>query len=135
MDIDAPENILPPRLTFDPEWLAVVRAFDPYMTLTENQHGSHPDHQAAIEAVSRELEWIKQNLLEGGRQDINDVQTFVTTATGPTPETQEAKGQQRGVTMFSKPRRMLTYEQPIISRTPKPPRFVPCYKLTTRQIV
>ena len=109
MDIDAPETILPPRLTFDPEWLAVVRAFDPYMTLTENQHGSYPDHQAAIEAVSRELEWIKQNLLEGGRQDINDVQTFVTTATGPTPETQEAKGQQRGVTMFSKPRRMLTY--------------------------
>lgn len=109
MDIDAPENILPPKLTFDPEWLAVVRAFDPYMTLTENQHGSYPDHQAAIKAVSRELEWIKQNLLEGGRQDINDVQTFVTTASGPTSETQEAKGQQRGVAVFSKPRRMLTY--------------------------
>jgi len=98
MDIDAPETSSPPRLMFDPEWLAVVRAFDPYLTLTKNQYGSYPDHQAAIEAVYRELEWVKQNLPEGGRQNINDVQTFVMTATGPTPETQKAKGQQRGAT-------------------------------------
>ena len=93
---------------FDPEWLAVVRAFDPYMTLTENQYGSYPDHLAAMEAVSRDLEWVKQNLPEGGRQDINDVQTFVITATGPTPETQKAKGQQRGIIVFSKLGHMLT---------------------------
>jgi lariat debranching enzyme len=85
--------------------LAVVRAFDLYMTLTEKQHRSYPDHQAAIEAISRELEWVKENLPDGGRQDINNVQAFVITATGPTPETQTAKGQQRGVIMFSKPRR------------------------------
>jgi len=103
VDIDAPETSSPPRLTFDPEWLAVIRAFDPYMTLTQNQHGSYPDHQAAIEAVSRELEWVRQNLPEGGRQDINDVQTFAITATGPTPETQTAKGQQREMTVFLKP--------------------------------
>lgn len=108
MDIDAPENSLPPRLTFDPEWLAVVRAFDSYMTLTQNQHGSYPDHQAAIEAVSRELEWVKQNLPEGGRQDVNDVQTFVITATGPTSETEKFKGQQRGIIALSKPRCKLT---------------------------
>jgi lariat debranching enzyme len=95
MDIDTPETSSPPRLTFDPEWLAVVRAFDPYMVLTQSQHGSYPEHQAAIEAVARELEWVRQNLPEGGRQDINDIQTFVMTATGPTPETQKAKGQQR----------------------------------------
>ena len=100
MDIDAPETSSPPRLTFDPEWLAVIRAFDPYMTLTQNQHGSYPDHQAAIEAVSRELEWVRQNLPEGGRQDISDVQTFGITATGPTPETQTAKGQQREMVPF-----------------------------------
>jgi len=103
MDIDAPETSSPPKLTFDPEWLAVIRAFDPYMTLTQNQHGSYPDHQAAIGAVSRELEWIKQNLPEGGLQEINDVQTFTLTATGPTPETQTAKGQQREIIMFLKP--------------------------------
>ena len=134
MDIDAPENISPPRLTFDPEWLAIVRAFDPYMTLTQGQHGSYPDHRAATEAVSRELEWVKQNLPDGGRQDVNDVQTFTVTATGPTPETQKAKGQQRGVVVFSKPRRTLMCLQPIISQTPKRPGFAPCYKLTTRPI-
>jgi lariat debranching enzyme len=105
MDINTPETSSPPRLTFDPEWLAVVRAFEPYMTLTQKQHGSYPDHQTAIEAVSRELEWVKLNLPEGGRQDINDIQTFVTTATGPTPETQAAKAQQRGVIVFFKPDR------------------------------
>ena len=78
------------------------------MTLTEKQHGSYPDHPTAIEAVSRDLEWVKQNLPEGGRQDVNDVQTFVITATGPTPETQKAKGQQRGVTVSSKLGHMLT---------------------------
>jgi len=83
--------------------MAVVRAFDPYMSLTSNQHGSYPDHQAAIEAVSRELEWVRQNLPEGGRQDVNDVQTFATTATGPTPETQTAKGQQREIVVLLKP--------------------------------
>jgi len=94
MDIDAPESSSPPKLKFDPEWLAAVRAFDPYMTLTPSQHGSYPEHQAATEAVSRELEWVKQNLPEGGHQDINDVQAFVMTATGPTPDTQKAKGGQ-----------------------------------------
>jgi len=134
VDLDPPETNSPPRLTFDPEWLAVVRAFDPYMTLTEKQHGSYPDHQAAIEAVSRELEWVKRNLPEGGRQDIHDVQIFVITATGPTPETQKAKGQQRSVIVFSKPGHILTCWQPVTSRTPKRPRFVPCYRLTTRPI-
>ena len=77
------------------------------MTLTQNQHGSYPDHQAAIEAVSHELEWVKQNLPDGGCQDINDVQTFVVTATGPTPETQKAK-EQRMVIVPSKQGYMLT---------------------------
>lgn len=109
MDIDAPEVNSPPKLKFDPEWLAVVRAFDQYMTLTQSQHGSYPEHQAAIEAVSRELEWVEKNLPERGHQDINDVQTFVMTATGPTSETQKAKGQQRGVMVSSKLKPILTY--------------------------
>lgn len=79
------------------------------MTLTQSQHGSYPDHPAAIEAVSRDLDWVKQNLPEGGRQDINDVQTFVITTTGPTPETQKAKGQQRGVIVFLRLEHMLTF--------------------------
>jgi len=77
------------------------------MSLTENQHKSYPDHPAAIEAVARDVEWVKQNLPEGGRQEVNDVQTFVMTATGPTPETQKAKGQQRGVIAFSEPGHIL----------------------------
>ena len=102
MDIDTPETSSPPKLKFDPEWLAIVRVFDSYMTLTEDQHGSYPEHKPAIEAVSRELEWVKQHLPEGGHQEISNVQTFVMTATGPTPETQKAKGQQRGIIIFSK---------------------------------
>lgn len=72
------------------------------MTLTEKQHKPYPDHPAAIEAVARGVKWVKKNLAEGGRQEIKDVQTFVITATGPTPETQKAKGQQREVIAFSK---------------------------------
>jgi len=72
------------------------------MTLTEKQHRPYPDHPAAIEAVARDMEWAKQNLAEGGRQEIKDVQTFVITATGPTPETKKAKGRQRELIAFSK---------------------------------
>lgn len=135
MDVDTRETWSPPKLTFDPEWLAVVRAFSPYMTLTQNQHGSYPEHQAVVEAISRELEWVKQNLPEGGHQDINDVQTFSMTATGPTPETQMDKGRQRAVLVFTNLMPMLTCRQPIISQIPRRPHYVPCYRLTTRSIV
>lgn len=135
MDVDTLETSSPPKLTFDPEWLAVIRTFDPYMVLTQNQHGSYPEPQTAAEAVSRELEWVKQNLPQGGHQDINNIQTFAMTATGPTSETQRAKRQQRAVLVFSKLMRMLTCRQPVIFRTPRRPHYVPCYRLTTRSIV
>ena len=135
MDVDTPETESPPKLTFDPEWLAIVRAFDPYMTLTPNQHGSYPEHPAVIEAISREREWVKQNLPEGGHQEIADVQTFSMTATGPTTDTQKAKGQQRAVLVFSKLKCILTCRQPLISQIPKRPHYVPCCRLTTRRIV
>ena len=135
MDMNAPQTDSPPKLTFDPEWLAVVRAFDPYMTLTHSQHGSYPERQGAIDEVSRELEWVKQNLPRGGHQDINAIQTFVMTATGPTPETQKAKGQQRAILVFSEFKHILTCRQPAIFRILRRPHYVPCYRSTTRSIV
>ena len=133
--MDTLETASPAKLTFDPQWLAVVRTFNPYMTLTQSQHGSYPEPQTAIEVVSRELEWVKQNLPEGGHQDINDVQTFTMTATGPTLETQKAKGRQRAVLVFSVSKRILTCRQLFIFQIPRRLHFVPCCRLTTKLIV
>ena len=48
-------------LTFDPEWLAITRAFNPYMSLDTKQM-AYPDEAEARAAVQRELEWVRSNV-------------------------------------------------------------------------
>ena len=84
-------------LTFDPEWLAITRAFNPHMTLNRAQ-GSYPDEDLAREAVCQEMEWIKEHVVsgkEGGTVKVDDVQQFVMTAPGPGSEGQDTKVQRK----------------------------------------
>ncbi|TDL18907.1 DBR1-domain-containing protein [Rickenella mellea] len=75
-----------PRLTFDPEWLAITRAFHPFLSTSRHQL-SMPDEEQAREMVSTELEWVLANVGDkdehDGLRDVNDCQVFWATAPGP----------------------------------------------------
>lgn len=71
-----------PTVTFDPEWLAISRAFHPYMSLSRSQR-PYPDEAEARESVKKEMEWIKSHILAGKGVKVNDYQTFVVTAPPP----------------------------------------------------
>lgn len=96
VDIPEPKSFVergegePPVLTFDSEWLAITRAFNPFMSTIRNQ-SSYPDEAEARAAVERELKWVEENVLgsvgsgDGAVKEkrVEDCQTFVTTAPGP----------------------------------------------------
>ncbi|KAJ3473927.1 hypothetical protein NLI96_g12748 [Meripilus lineatus] len=50
-------------LSFDPEWLAITRAFQPFLSMTRT-NAPYPDEAQAREAVSRELEWVQKNVIQ-----------------------------------------------------------------------
>ena len=83
-----------PKLTFDPEWLAITRAFHPYFSTTRSQP-PFPGEAQAREMVEKELDWVVKNVKNSGIRDISECQTFVATAPGPGSEG-SAKFQQRG---------------------------------------
>lgn len=77
-----------PVLAFDPEWLAIVRAFNPYMSLAHAQL-AYPDEAAARAAVQLEREWVSAHVFAGKPESVarvDDVQQFVITAPGPGEE-------------------------------------------------
>ena len=77
-------------LSFDPEWLAITRAFNPYMSTTPQQ-ATYPDEEAARKAVRENLGWIRENVLEGKSIiRVEDCQQFCETA--PPPGSPDAKG-------------------------------------------
>ncbi|KAJ3557405.1 hypothetical protein NM688_g1488 [Phlebia brevispora] len=77
VDVPEPPNFVPPSspsspsnpksqnpqpsFTFDPEWLAITRAYNPYMSLGTNQL-PYPNEVEARAAVQRELVWIKKHV-------------------------------------------------------------------------
>nr|GAT52871.1 RNA lariat debranching enzyme [Mycena chlorophos] len=72
-----------PKLFFDPHWLAIVRAFAPYLPLEEQATPLPPADQAP-QLIADAAEWIKENV-QGTREDnglkaIDDVQVFKRTA-------------------------------------------------------
>lgn len=84
-------SIAPPRLQFDPEWLAISRAMHPFLPLTYSAPLPTPTQIEAALAEART--WIKENIidtpydaqtLENGVTlqplDIEQVQTFCFTA-------------------------------------------------------
>jgi len=89
-----------PQLTYDPEWLAITRAFDQYFTTTRQQ-AAYPDEPTARARVSAELQWVEQNIVQKATDDgtksplsVDACQVFVPTAPGPGSE---------GVAKFQQP--------------------------------
>jgi lariat debranching enzyme len=74
-------------MTFDPEWLAITRAFHPYLSTTRDQP-AFPDETQARDMVRRELEWVTQNIVTHpkGSLSVADCQRFAMTAPGPGQE-------------------------------------------------
>jgi len=81
-----------PLPTYDPEWLAITRAFHQYFTATRQQ-AIYPDEPTARARVSAELEWVEENIVHKATDDstkpplsVDNCQTFVQTAPGPGSE-------------------------------------------------
>ncbi|KAF8438115.1 DBR1-domain-containing protein [Boletus edulis BED1] len=81
-----------PLLTYDPEWLAITRAFHQYFTTTPRQ-ATYPDEPTARAQVSAELEWVEENIVREMPNDssksplcVDNCQIFVRTAPGPGSE-------------------------------------------------
>ncbi|PPQ63894.1 hypothetical protein CVT24_010361 [Panaeolus cyanescens] len=74
---------------FDPEWLAICRAFHPLLSTTRHQP-AFPDEADARSMVAKELDWVSENIKTdaSGEIPISDYQTFAMTAPGPGTEGQ-----------------------------------------------
>ncbi|GAA5905107.1 RNA lariat debranching enzyme [Sporobolomyces salmoneus] len=66
-----------PRLFFDPHWLAIIRATNPYLSLTHNQTPFPPlaDLSAQIE---KDYEWVLKEI--GDKKPVDEVMKFERTA-------------------------------------------------------
>ncbi|KAI0798630.1 DBR1-domain-containing protein [Irpex lacteus] len=105
LDVPEPASIStnpqdPPVLTYDPEWLAITRAFNPYMSTSRYQL-RYPDEAEARAAVAQELKWVEENILTNVGEDesnkrrekrVDDCQTFVLTAPGPQSPDRKVRG-------------------------------------------
>ena len=100
VDVPASQVHDPPLLAYDPEWLAITRAFHPWLSTTRQQP-SFPDESTARGLVAKELEWVKKNVKsdESGEIPVKDYQTFGMTAPGPGNEGKN-KFQQRESLIF-----------------------------------
>jgi lariat debranching enzyme len=87
IDVDVPSPNTNPLFSFDPEWLAIDRAFQPWFSTVPRQR-EFPDEQEARALVSKELEWVNANIKkdENGVIPLDDWQTFAQTAPGPGSE-------------------------------------------------
>lgn len=85
VDIPSPkdQSADSPVLCFDPEWLAITRAFNPWFSTTRYQR-PFPDEAEAREMVRKELEWVKENV--GSEKTVESCQQFCLTAPGPGSE-------------------------------------------------
>ncbi|EJU05916.1 Metallophos-domain-containing protein [Dacryopinax primogenitus] len=97
VDVDTPIPIGPhgPLMTFNPQWLAIMRAAFPYLSLEAHQQAM-PDLNTMKTEVEREGKWIKTHLTRGGTIPVTDVQEFKKTAVGGT-------AQPRGIHWYTNP--------------------------------
>ncbi len=89
VNIDTPQHLdrsnnSGPLLTFDPEWLAITRAFQPWFSTTEHQP-PFPEEAEARRLVAKERDWVATNIKrnQDGEIPILNYQKFVMTAPGP----------------------------------------------------
>ncbi|KDQ56135.1 hypothetical protein JAAARDRAFT_208336 [Jaapia argillacea MUCL 33604] len=57
----SPQSSQSPKFTFDPEWLAITRAFHPWLSTGKTQP-PFPDEKSAREMVREEMEWVRTHV-------------------------------------------------------------------------
>ncbi|KAG8895953.1 hypothetical protein FRC00_006701 [Tulasnella sp. 408] len=80
--IDFPAPLNSPKLTFDAEWLGIVRATHQYFSRTKTQEPLPPDN-VLRPLIEENVRWVKENV--GENKDVTEVQAFVAMAPGPDP--------------------------------------------------
>ncbi|KAA1475883.1 hypothetical protein DENSPDRAFT_842759 [Dentipellis sp. KUC8613] len=85
----SPTPTSPPTLAFDPDWLAITKAFAPYLSRGRRQ-AAFPDEAHARAAVAEARDWVVRNVpgklavaAEGGPWRVADCQVFARVAPGP----------------------------------------------------
>ncbi|KAK9427814.1 lariat debranching enzyme, C-terminal domain-containing protein [Lipomyces doorenjongii] len=69
------------QLCYDPEWLAITKAMEPYMSLYERQpklFATAAEQEALEESIRKAREWVQKNIVEVGKLEIPS--NFVHTA-------------------------------------------------------
>lgn len=91
IDVPTKEFSGTPLMTFDPEWLAITRAFHPHLSTNRTQPRL-PDERQSKDMITKELDWVLHNV--GEKQDgivnVTDVQTFWPTAPGSGDQTRKS---------------------------------------------
>jgi len=74
----------PVKLSFDPEWLAITKAFQPWLS-TDRSQRPFPDENEARQMVGKELAWVTEHIPQklGPDYAILECQRFSRTAPGP----------------------------------------------------
>ncbi|KAI0736378.1 DBR1-domain-containing protein [Fomitopsis betulina] len=80
-----------PILSFDPEWLAITRAFHPYMPTGPSQL-AYPIEDAARAAVETEVAWVNEHVHS---LKVDDCQAFTIKAPPPGPSDNPSLRQQQ----------------------------------------
>ncbi|TCD64958.1 hypothetical protein EIP91_003416 [Steccherinum ochraceum] len=112
IDVLTPQTTSPPIITYDLKWLAITRAFYPYMSMNRPPT-TYLDEPTARSAVEKELAWVIENVVKATPDDgagergagggegeelvktkkVEDVQVFAKTAPGPGEEGASGKVQ------------------------------------------
>jgi lariat debranching enzyme len=89
-------NYSGPSLAFDPEWLAITRAFLPWFSTSEHQRPFPEEHDARA-LVVKEREWVHQHIKtnQDGEIPVADHQRFAMTAPGPGKEGADQRRQRK----------------------------------------
>ncbi|KAG8904700.1 hypothetical protein FRC01_008635, partial [Tulasnella sp. 417] len=82
IDYPAPLSNDPLKLTFDAEWLGIVRATHQYLSRTKRQKWLPQEH-VLRPLIEKNIRWVKENV--GASKDITEVQAFAATSPGPDP--------------------------------------------------
>ena len=77
-------------MTYDPLWLAITRAFHPYLSLARKQESLPTDATEISKLLDAQIEWVAANLPEGGAVSVEQIQQFTKTA----PSTLDPGGDQ-----------------------------------------
>ena len=78
-----------PALSYDPEWLAITRAFQAYLS-REHKQAKYPDPDAARAAVAREWDWVHAHVLPklGDGWRVDACQRFARDGAGARQQTE-----------------------------------------------